>query len=201
MKTKKFFALMLVAVLAVSCLFAQSINEIRHGDMYGKTVILHSNDVHGAIEGYAKIAALRDSFIEREASVFLVDAGDFSQGTTYVSSTKGLDAITMMNAAGYHVITLGNHEFDYGFEQLISNLMQANFMVLCADIFADGQYVFDPCAILTLSSGERVGFIGLETPEAQTKANPALIKGLDFIAGEDLYAETVSYTHLTLPTN
>lgn len=49
MKTKKFFALMLVAVLAVSCLFAQSINEIKHGDMYGKTVILHSNDVHGAI--------------------------------------------------------------------------------------------------------------------------------------------------------
>lgn len=190
MKTKKFFALMLVAVLAVSCLFAQSINEIKHGDMYGKTVILHSNDVHGAIEGYAKIAALRDSFEAREASVILVDAGDFSQGTTYVSSTKGLDAITMMNAAGYHVITLGNHEFDYGFEQLISNLMQANFMVLCADIFADGQYVFDPCAILTLSSGERVGFIGLETPEAQTKANPALIKGLDFIAGEDLYAET-----------
>ena len=74
MKTKKFFALMLVAVLAVSCLFAQSINEIKHGDMYGKTVILHSNDVHGAIEGYAKIAALRDSFEAREASVILVES-------------------------------------------------------------------------------------------------------------------------------
>ena len=127
MKTKKIFALMLVAVLTVSCLFAQSITEVKHGDMYGKTVILHSNDVHGAIEGYAKIAALRDAFIEREANVLLVDAGDFSQGTTYVSTTKGLDAITMMNAAGYDVVTLGNHEFDYGFEQLVSNLEQANF--------------------------------------------------------------------------
>lgn len=189
MKTKKIFALILVAVLAVSCLFAQSITEVKHGDMYGKTVILHSNDVHGAIEGYAKIAALRDAFLEREASVLLVDAGDFSQGTTYVSTTKGLDAITMMNAAGYGLVTLGNHEFDYGAAQLVSNLMQGDFLVVCADIYVDGQYVFNPSAILTLSSGKKVGFFGLETPEAQTKANPALIRGLEFVAGEDLYKE------------
>ena len=59
--------------------------------MAGKTVILHTNDVHGAVEGYAYIAQLKADYEAKGAEVILVDAGDFSQGTTYVSSTKGAD--------------------------------------------------------------------------------------------------------------
>ena len=86
------------------------------GDYTGKTVILHSNDVHGEIMGYAYIAALRTEFENRGADVILADAGDFSQGDPTVSLSKGADAIAMMNAAGYDVATLGNHEFDFGYE-------------------------------------------------------------------------------------
>ena len=154
----------------------------------GKTVILHSNDVHGAITGYACIAALKTDYESRGAEVILVDAGDYSQGTTNVSTTKGADAVAMMNAAGYDVVTIGNHEFDYGYEQLMDNMSKAEFKVVCADVFdADGTTIFDANYTYTTKSGVKVGFFGLLTPEAQTKANPALIKGLTF-AIDDLWA-------------
>lgn len=153
----------------------------------GKTVILHSNDVHGAIEGYANIAALKAEYEAQGATVILVDAGDYSQGTTYVSSTKGLDAVKMMNAAGYDFATLGNHEFDYGYEQLKSNMSEAQFKVLCANVLgADGKSIFNATAIKEVN-GVKIGFFGLETPETQTKANPALIKGLQFLGDDKMY--------------
>ena len=154
----------------------------------GKTVILHSNDVHGAITGYACIAALKTDYESKGAEVILVDAGDYSQGTTNVSITKGADAVAMMNAAGYDVVTIGNHEFDYGYEQLMDNMSKAEFKVVCADVFdADGTTIFDANYTYTTKSGVKVGFFGLETPEAQTKANPALIKGLTFKEEKELY--------------
>ena len=153
--------------------------------MAGKTVILHTNDVHGAIEGYAYIAQLKADYEAKGAEVILVDAGDYSQGTTYVSTTKGADAVTMMNAAGYDVVTLGNHEFDYGYAQLKENMSKAKFKVVCADVFnEDGTPIFDASYTYTTKSGVKVGFFGMETPETQTKANPALIKGLTFATGD-----------------
>ena len=159
----------------------------QHKPLAGKTVILHSNDVHGAIKGYANIAALKAEYEAEGATVILVDAGDYSQGTTYVSSTKGLDAVKMMNVAGYDFATLGNHEFDYGYEQLKSNMSEAHFKVLCANVLdAEGNSIFDATAIKEVN-GVKIGFFGLETPETQTKANPALIKGLQFLGGEKMY--------------
>lgn len=153
--------------------------------MAGKTVILHTNDVHGAIAGYAYITALKADYEAKGAEVIIVDAGDYSQGTSYVSVTKGLDAIEMMNAAGYDVVTLGNHEFDYGYTQLKDNMTKAKFKVLCADVFnADGTPIFDANYTYTTKSGVKVGFFGMETPETQTKANPTKIKGLTFATND-----------------
>lgn len=153
--------------------------------MAGKTVILHTNDVHGAIAGYAYITALKADYEAKGAEVILVDAGDYSQGTSYVSVTKGLDAIEMMNAAGYDVVTLGNHEFDYGYTQLKDNMTKAKFKVLCADVFnADGTPIFDANYTYTTKSGVKIGFFGMETPETQTKANPTKIKGLTFATND-----------------
>ncbi|WP_248406219.1 bifunctional metallophosphatase/5'-nucleotidase [Butyrivibrio fibrisolvens] len=157
-------------------------------DLSGKTIIIHTNDIHGAISRYAYVASLRDNLKGRGADVILVDAGDFSQGTPYVSTTKGLDAITMMNAAGYDFVTLGNHEFDYGYEQLRSNLNFAKFKVLCANILnPEGNNLFTPNAIYTGPSGLRIGFFGMETPETRTKVNPSMIKGLNFLNKSDNY--------------
>ena len=74
----------LVAALAAG--FARGKADL---PMRGKAVILHSNDVHGAIEGYACIAQLKKDFEAKGAAVILVDAGDFMQGTPYVSASRG----------------------------------------------------------------------------------------------------------------
>ena len=187
---KKLLSLLLVLclVLSLSCTaFAAGAEK----PLDGKTVILHSNDVHGAIDLYAAMAALKADYEAQGAEVILADAGDYSQGTVYVSVNKGADAVTMMNATGYDVVTLGNHEFDYGYAQLVENMKAAKFQVLCADVLgADGKTIFDANTIIE-KGGVKIGFFGLETPEAQTKANPKLIEGLKFLAGKDgkeLYA-------------
>ena len=188
--TKKLLSLLLVLclVLSLSCT-AFAANEAQ--PLSGKTVILHSNDVHGAIDLYAAMAALKADYAAQGAEVILADAGDYSQGTVYVSVNKGADAVTMMNATGYDVATIGNHEFDYGYAQLAENMKAAKFKVLCADVLgADGKTIFDANTIIE-KGGVKIGFFGLETPEAQTKANPKLIQGLQFLAGKDgkeLYA-------------
>ena len=177
-------AMAMVLSLTVTGLAADTAADAK-AEMAGKTVILHTNDVHGAVEGYAYIAQLKADYEAKGAEVILVDAGDFSQGTTYVSVTKGADAVTMMNAAGYDVVTLGNHEFDYGYAQLKENMSKAKFKVVCADVFnEDGTPIFDASYTYTTKSGVKVGFFGMETPETQTKANPALIKGLTFATGD-----------------
>lgn len=153
----------------------------------GKTFILHSNDVHGQLMGYANITALKEELEAQGAKVILVDAGDYSQGTIYVSLNKGMNAIEMMNAAGYDVVTLGNHEFDYGYEQVKTNMAAFNGKVLCANVLENDKSIFDGHTIIE-KDGVKIGFFGMETPEASTKANPALIKGLKFPAGKEMYA-------------
>ncbi|WP_029231297.1 bifunctional metallophosphatase/5'-nucleotidase [Butyrivibrio sp. VCB2006] len=158
-------------------------------DLSGKTVILHSNDVHGAIGRYAYIASVKENFQKRGAEVILVDCGDYLQGTPYVSSTKGRDAIVSMNSAGYQIVTIGNHEFDYGYDALKKDLAIAKFKVVCANAFdANGNAIAAQNTMYTTASGMKIGFFGMVTPESQTKANPVLIKGLTFLSGKEMYA-------------
>ena len=178
---------MLLSVVMTLTLLVSSAWADEPKPLDGKTVILHTNDVHGSIELYAKVAAMKGDYEAQGAQVILADAGDYSQGTVYVSVNKGKDAVTMMNAAGYDVATIGNHEFDYGYAQLKSNLNSAGFKVVCANVLQDGSPVFDAYTMIN-KGGVQVAFVGLETPEAQTKANPALIQGLTFLAGEEMYA-------------
>ena len=155
----------------------------------GKTVILHSNDVHGALGGYAYMSQMKTSLENAGAEVIMVDAGDFSQGSIYVSSTKGAAAVDMMNKAGYDVVTLGNHEFDFGYAQLMENLKDAKFNVICSNVYLDetGESILPACVVCELENGLKIGFFGMETPETATKVNPGLIKEISFSTFDDLY--------------
>ena len=85
----------------------------------GDIVVYYTNDVHTYIDGglsYDNLADLKSQTAAQAAGVLLVDAGDAIQGTAYGSMDKGETIIKLMNAAGYDVATLGNHEFDYGME-------------------------------------------------------------------------------------
>ena len=164
------------------------------GDYTGKTIILHSNDVHGQIDGYAYMAWLRNKLMAMGASdVLLVDAGDFSQGSAYVSISKGASAIEMMNEVGYDIVALGNHEFDFGYAQLMENLSGNNtFYPICANVILTetGEPILPASHSFIGGGGDnvlKISFVGLETPETATKVNPALIEEIDFVTFDDLY--------------
>ncbi|MCD8012672.1 MAG: bifunctional metallophosphatase/5'-nucleotidase [Lachnospiraceae bacterium] len=177
-----------------ACVWAEEETEteviipfVVEGDYSGETIILHSNDVHGSISGYAAVAALKADYEAAGAEVIVVDAGDFIQGTTYVSTSQGATAVELMNIAGYDVVTLGNHEFDYGYENLVSILEDAEFAVVNTNILYNDEAAFDGSTIITTEGGLNIGFFGVETPETATKAHPAKIQGVTFLAEEEMY--------------
>ena len=188
---KKLLSLFLVIALAFTLcvgVLAEEPAAEPAGEMAGQIVILHTNDVHGAIDGYAKVAALKAEYEAKGAEVLLMDAGDYIQGTTSVSVSKGATAVELMNLAGYDLATLGNHEFDYGMDNLQTILEKAEFGVVAANIQLNGKAAFDANKVFELADGTKVGVFGLATPETATKANPAMIKGVTFLAGDELYA-------------
>lgn len=185
---KKTSALFLAFVMA----FALAIPAGATGteeDMAGHTVILHTNDVHGAIGSYAYVAALRADFEKAGAEVLLVDAGDFIQGDPAVSLSQGKTAVELMTMAGYDAAATGNHEFDYGYDNLKTLVSQANFPVLAANIVdkETGEPVLEENTIIT-KGDSKIGIFGLETPETATKAHPGKIQGLSFLAEDELFA-------------
>ncbi len=209
MNMKKVLALLLalVTALTITSSFAEDTEvywgkeeyaahaDLRYDlgqDYTGKTVILHSNDVHGQLDGYAFIAGLRNRFQSLGAEVILIDLGDFSQGSIYASSSQGIYPIEMMNAAKYDIVTLGNHEFDYGYEKLMENLSRASFDTICASITLDatGEKILPGSLIKTTESGLKLGFVGVETPETVTKVNPGLVNMITFAHSDQLYETT-----------
>lgn len=155
-------------------------------DLTGHIVILHTNDVHGGIAGYAKLAAVKESYTTSGAYTLLVDAGDYIQGDPTVSASQGKTAIELMNSTGYDAATVGNHEFDYGYANLKTISAQANFPILAANVQYNGATAFDSHTIFTAANGKKIGVFGLETPETATKAHPAKIQGVTFVGGQDM---------------
>lgn len=182
---KKLLSLFLVLALAFS-LCVGVLAEEPAGELAGEIVILHTNDVHGAISSYAKVAALKAEYEAKGAEVLLMDAGDYIQGEPYVSVSQGETAIRLMNYVGYDVATIGNHEFDYGYENLAELVAAAEFPIIAANVMYNGKTAFEANKVFELESGVKVGVFGLSTPETATKAHPGKIKGVTFLSGDDM---------------
>ena len=149
-----------VAILLVlqSALSAQVISE-------DDVVVLFDNDVHGHMEGYAKFAALRKEMQRYTPNVCLVSLGDFAQGGPFCSVSHGQYAVDVMNEVGYDYITLGNHEFDYGIDQLnqLTTSLHATTLTFNFIDKASQSPVFRPYAIRQLGP-HKIAFIGCVTP-------------------------------------
>ena len=187
----KIMALLLAVVLAIglavpAAAAAGPASGAPEADLEGKIVILHTNDVHGAIENYAKVAALKAEYEEAGAVVVLMDAGDFIQGTTNVSDSEGATAVELMNLVGYEVAAPGNHEFDYGYANLKELEKAAKFPILAANVKYEGKNAFGDHIVLE-KGDKKIGVFGLDTPETATKAHPAKIAGVTFVGGEEMY--------------
>ena len=161
-----------------------------------KFVILHTNDMHGYMQasdtclGIGAVAQLKKDYQQQGYDVLLMDAGDYLQGSSFANFTQGESVVEVMNAAGYDVAALGNHEFDYGSDVLEKRISEMNFPAVAANITVDvtGEPFIQQNAVFTLSDGTKVGVFGLDTPSTATTSAPKNTAGLTFAQGEELYA-------------
>ncbi|MDD6160781.1 MAG: bifunctional UDP-sugar hydrolase/5'-nucleotidase, partial [Oscillospiraceae bacterium] len=184
---KKVLSLFLVLAMMFSLGITAGAEEPAQ-DLSDSIIILHTNDVHGAIDGYAKAAALKKTYEDMGAYVLLMDAGDFIQGDPTVSTSEGATAVELMNMAGYDVAAPGNHEFDYGYANLKDLAGKADFPIVAANVLYGGKTAFTDNVTFTAPDGTKIGVFGLDTPETATKAHPAKIKGITFLADDNLAA-------------
>ena len=138
-------------------------------------VILYENDVHCAVEGYARLAGQRDAELQQTPYVSVVSCGDFAQGNTVGSLTGGEAVVRIMNAVGYDYLTVGNHEFDYTVPQMehLSELLTAK--TLCCNfsrITADGRQDLYPAYDIKNYGGTKVAFVGVATPSTFRSSTP-----------------------------
>ena len=146
----------------------------------GDIAILYTNDVHTYIDGvlsYDVIAAVKAELQSQYEYVLLVDAGDHVQGTAYGSMDKGATIIELMNAAGYDLATLGNHEFDYGMDGAMNAISWANYPYVSCNFYHEeagvkGETVLNAYELFTFG-GETIAILGITTPETFTKSTPA----------------------------
>lgn len=169
MKSCKLLFLLLIVALA-GCQRKQPI------------VILYENDAHCAVEGYARLAGQRDAERQHTPYVAIVSSGDFAQGNTVGSLTKGEAIVRIMNAVGYDYLTIGNHEFDYTVPQMqhLSEMLTAK--TLCCNFSRYEQDNDDkddrdhddlyPAYEVKDFGGTKVGFIGVATPSTFRSSTP-----------------------------
>ena len=130
-------------------------------------VILYENDAHCGIDGYTKMAGLRDAINKSDtAYAAAVCCGDFLQGNTTGAISKGQYIADILRLMDYHALTLGNHEFDYGVPRMRALLEQVGTPVVCANFYEAGEPepVFAPYVIHQYGD-KRVAYIGACTPE------------------------------------
>ena len=165
--------LMLVCALAAPAAAAQTGTS-------EDIVILYTNDVHTYIDGplsYDVISGIKKELETQYAHVLLVDAGDHVQGTAYGSMDKGETIIQLMNAAGYDLATLGNHEFDYGMDGCMQIVQWAQYPYVSCNFYEEVNGVREenvlPSYQIFDCGTEKLAIVGITTPESFTKSTPS----------------------------
>ncbi len=151
-------------------------------DNTNEHTILHTNDIHGRfveddgrVIGMAKVKGLKDKYNPD----LMVDSGDAFQGLPVSNNSKGEEMAKAMNGVGYDAMTVGNHEFDFGYDQLLKLQKQLNFPIVSSNIYKNGKRVFDPSTTVT-KNNVRYGIVGVTTPETKTKTSPTAVEGVEF---------------------
>ncbi len=158
----------LVSILAACALgFSQDLVILHVNDTHSHEEPLRDGGTQGGMGGVIERAAYVDSVRTAvgKKNVLLLHAGDFSQGTSYFTELGGDIEIDLINAMKYDVVTLGNHEFDNGIDELARRLDNLKCPVVCANYdfskLVLGKYV-KPYAIVR-KGGMKIGVIGLLT--------------------------------------
>ena len=183
MKKRKNFSIILCVCVVFCCVLA--VLAIMQNNANEPIVIFYENDVHCAVDGYAKLRAMKNEASENYKYVGVVSVGDFVQGGTLGAVSKGEYIINLMNMVGYDAIALGNHEFDYQLPRLTELCEMSNTKFLSCNFGRIGQDTsyFEPYTIVSYGNVD-VAYIGITTPETITSAYPSQFKN---DSGEIIY--------------
>ena len=154
------------------------------------TVILHTNDVHGRIVeekgviGDAKLATvIEQERAKSNQTTLVVDAGDAFQGLPISNSTKGEARAEILNQMQYDAMAVGNHEFDFGLDEVKKYKEILKFPLLSSNTYVNGARLFEASTIVDKDKtveGDEFVVIGVTTPETATKTHPKNVKGVTF---------------------
>lgn len=140
--------------------------------------ILHTNDTHSCViplnpnladtmlagrGGFLRRAAMIDQMRKEDKELLLLDSGDFSQGSPYYTMFKGDVETELMNIMGYDAATIGNHEFDFGLDNMARLFKKVNFPIVCANYDFTGTVVeglVKPYVVIK-RKGVKIGIFGL----------------------------------------
>ncbi len=160
-------------------------------------VILHTNDTHSCIMplnpnladtalagrgGFLRRMALIDDERAKTPGLLLIDSGDFSQGSPYYNFYKGEVEVELMNRMGYDVATIGNHEFDFGLENMARIFRMAKFPIVCANYDFTGTSVeglVKPYTIIK-RNGLKIGLFGL-SPQPKGLVDTTKFVGVKYL--------------------
>lgn len=143
-----------------------------------KLTILHTNDTHSCIlplnknladtmlagrGGFLRRIAMLNEERQKDPDLLLFDSGDFSQGSSYYTMFEGDVEIGLMNRMGIDAATIGNHEFDFGLQNMARIFRMANFPIVCSNYdFADTELkdIVKPYVIIK-RKGVKIGVFAL----------------------------------------
>ncbi|MBR1519535.1 MAG: metallophosphatase [Prevotella sp.] len=179
----------LLTILAISFSLSASAQK--------ELTILHTNDTHSCIFPLAKTLADtaiadRGGYLRRIAAIkqqrqldpdlLLFDSGDFSQGSPYYSLFKGDVEVSLMNQMRYDAATIGNHEFDFGIDNMARIFRMAKFPIICANYDFTGtvlEGIVKPYIVIK-RKGIRIGVFGL-SPALDGLVDPKNCPGVRFL--------------------
>ncbi len=185
MKQRMFAALAVVCLLLAAMPFsALAADEA--------IVILYENDVHCAIEGYAKLSAMKQELAAEGKYVGVVSCGDYIQGSSLGAISQGEYIVNAMNMVGYDALALGNHEFDYRLERLQTLVEAMDTKPVCCNFqtLDASAPVFEPYRIVSYGDVD-VAYVGVTTPDTLTSSSPS-----QFMDGTGAYIYTFHSTDL-----
>lgn len=141
-------------------------------------VVLHTNDTHSCVMplgsnladtmlagrgGFVRRVALVDDERKKNPDLLLFDSGDFSQGSPYYTLFKGDVEVGLMNLMKYDAATIGNHEFDFGMDNMVRIFRKAEFPIVCANYDFTGtplEGLVKPWVVIR-RRGLKIGVFGL----------------------------------------
>jgi 2',3'-cyclic-nucleotide 2'-phosphodiesterase (5'-nucleotidase family) len=152
------------------------------------TIILyHINDIHAKIDNFAKIAWLLQQERSKHTNVFFLVGGDNFSGNPVVDqyNPRGEPMLELLNRLKVDVMTMGNHDFDYGQEVLKNFMQRAQFPILCANVNAHQGIIPQPEPFYILETKDKLkiavlGLLALENEDNTPSTHPLNIKGLTF---------------------